>query len=997
MTVAQALHWFDRPKFYAEVCRVARERGLLAVWSYGLARITPEVDAEVEHLYGPILGPYWPAERRIVEEGYATIEFPFGELTPPAFAMTARWNFDELFGYLGTWSSAVRYAEHRGATRWSLCGANCWRPGATSSKHARSSGPCGCEWVTSTERAAAAGRLFPDPFPISGTSMVSVDEALAIGTSRHQAGQFGEAERIYRQILAVEPDHPHALHQLGILAMQHKQFAAATELFEQAIRGNRLYAPFHANLGEAFRHLHRHAEAIACYRAAVKLEPNLMQAHMMLGNVLRLERQLDESVAELREALRIQPESVEARTQLGHTLLEQQKWSDAQRCYERALRGEPRSALAHFNLGNLLQATGRLAEAETLYCQALELDPRFVNAHNNLGTILKAREAYAEAKAHYQQAIEIKPDCAAAHANLGAIYYAEQEIDKAADSYRAALAVEPTMVLARLNLGTMLVRQSRSDEALECFEEVLRVEPDNALAYCGVANVYQVKGRLQDAITYCQHALRIEPGNFEAYSNMGVAWSELGHRDEGIECCRKALELNPLFAPAHGNLAGSLQALGQLDEAIDHYRRAVALAPEDAAGHSNLLYCLNYHPGYDAETLYREHIAWAARHAEPLTAVSPPHTNDRNPDRRLRVGYVSPHFNRHAVNFFSEPILASHDHDRFEVFCYSNVRSPDETTDRLRGYADGWRDTLVLNDEQLAAQVRSDQIDILVDLTGHIAGGQRLLAFARKPAPVQVTYIGYQNTTGMRAMDYRLTDEHSDPPGKTEHLHSEQLVRLPRSFFCYLPSSDAPTVNPPPALERGYVTFGSMNNFSKITPQVLETWARILHRVSGSRLLIRADMTPWLREHLTRTFSQWGIDAARLELVNRVIRADYLELIRGLDIALDPFPFNGHTTTCDCFWQGVPVVSLAGETYVSRFGSSAMVTLGLEELIVRSPDEYVEVAAQLAADAPRRQQLRDALRTRMAASPILDFTGFTRNLEAEYRRMWHRWCAAPSR
>ena len=260
---------------------------------------------------------------------------------------------------------------------------------------------------------------------------------------------------------------------------------------------------------------------------------------------------------------------------------------------------------------------------------------------------------------------------------------------------------------------------------------------------------------------------------------------------------------------------------------------------------------------------------------------------------------------------------------------------------------------------------------------------------------MQVTYIGYQNTTGMTAMDYRLTDEHSDPPGTTEHLHTERLVRLPRSFFCYLPSADAPPVNPPPALERGYVTFGSMNNYSKINPLVLETWARVLHRVPGSRLLIRADMTPWLREHLKQTFGDLGIDAQRLELVNRVHRLDYMEMIRGLDIAFDPFPFNGHTTTCDCFWQGVPVVTLMGETYVSRFGSSAMVTLGLDELIARTPGEYVEIAVGLAGDAPRRQQLRDTLRQRMAASPLLDFQGFTRNLEAEYRQMWHRWCAVP--
>jgi predicted O-linked N-acetylglucosamine transferase (SPINDLY family) len=401
---------------------------------------------------------------------------------------------------------------------------------------------------------------------------------------------------------------------------------------------------------------------------------------------------------------------------------------------------------------------------------------------------------------------------------------------------------------------------------------------------------------------------------------------------------------------------------------------------------------LNYDPAYDSPTIFAEHRAWGARHADPLTAQAPLRANDRTPDRRLRVGYVSSHFLAHAVNFFVEPILASHDHRHFEVFCYSNVAQQDATTQRLRSYADTWRSIVGLSDRETSDLARDDRIDILVDLAGHI-GGTRLLVFAHKPAPVQVTYIGYQNTTGMLAMDYRLTDDYSDPPGATDEFYTEKLVRLPRIFFCYMPSNDAPAVSQPPVLENGVVTFGSFNNITKVTPQVLEAWARILVRVPNSRLILLADMAESLKSYLISTFENYGVSRERLELADRRPREGYLELIQRADIALDPFPFNGHTTTCDALWQGVPVVTLSGGSYVSRFGGSGLATLGLNDLIAADVQHYIEIASGLASDSSRLQHLRATLRERMAASPLMDFTGFTRNLEAEYRKMWIDWCA----
>ena len=792
--------------------------------------------------------------------------------------------------------------------------------------------------------------------------MTSLAEAFDIATRHHQAGQLADAEKIYRQILQHEPSHPHALHRLGIIALQIGKPEAALDLLQRAIQLNQADAQFFVDLGEAHRLLERPADAIECYAAALRLEPNLVRARVLLGALLRVQGRHEESAVCIRRALQIEPNNSEAITQLGQTLQAQDKLPEAEACYRRVVVAKPGSAAARFNLANCLQAAGDAMQAATVYREAIAIDAGFVDAHNNLGAILKEQGQLNLAAEHYRMAIRLKDDCAAAHANLGAIHYAWSQFHEAEACYRRALQVDPRISIARQNLGSILIKQGRFDEACSCFQELLRTDPQCAGAYAGLGNVMQLQERLSDAIAYYEQVLLITPGDAETYSNMGVAWSERGDRDEGIRCCLKAIELDPSHISAHVNLATSYKGLGRLDEAIVHFRKALELDPASAESHSSLLYSLNYHPAYEPAALFAEHRAWGQRHADPLTAASPPHVLDRALERRLRVGYVSPHFKSHAVNFFSEPILADHDHERFEIFCYSDVELPDETTRRLQGYADQWRAIAWQSDQRVADQIRADRIDILVDLTGHISGGKRLLVFARKPAPIQVTYIGYQNTTGMLAMDYRLTDAYSDPPGTTECWHTETLVRLPNTFFCYLPTSDAPPIVPPPAVAQGHVTFGSINNYAKITPEVLSAWAEILRRVPQSRLLVRADMTPWLTEHLRATFGELGIEPERLELVNRLPRAQYLELINRLDIALDPFPFNGHTTTCDCLWQGVPVVTKSGATYVTRFGGSALATLGLQELIATSTEQYIDIAVQLAGDPQRLQALRETLR-----------------------------------
>jgi protein O-GlcNAc transferase len=699
-------------------------------------------------------------------------------------------------------------------------------------------------------------------------------------------------------------------------------------------------------------------EAEALYRQILQVEPQHADALCLLGRIEHQNGRQEQAVELFNQAIAISGAEPMFHNNLGQALRDQGKLDEAAAAYREALRLKPDYSQALCNLAIVMQGQGDLVQAESLFREAVRLSPDLAAPYNNLGTLLRHQDRWSEAKTCYQTAIRLQPDLAVAYNNLGNVFRHEKLLSEAIEAYQNGVRLAPEYATAHFNLGVALRQRGQFAEALREFQDVVRIEPDN----------------------------------FEAFTNLGLLWNVLGHAEEAIAACRKAIELNARNDIALCNLGVFLMLQGQLDDALEYYRTAIELAPEKAGQHGNLLYLLNYHPAYSPAAVFAEHRAWAARHADPLTARSAPHANDRTPDRRLRVGYVSPNFREHAVNYFSEPILASHDHAGCEVFCYSDVRHADDTTSRLRGYADQWRDIVDRGDQEVSEIIRRDQIDILVDLTGHISNN-RLLVFARKPAPVQVTYLGYQNTTGMAAMDYRLTDAWSDPPGITDEFYTEALIRLPRSFFCYQSSADAPAVSSLPALANGFVTFGSFNSFAKVTPEVLSVWATILLAVPQSHLVLLAPLTERLRERVSSSFERRGVSAERLELCDRQSHKEFLELIERVDIALDPFPFNGHTTTCDALWQGVPVVMVAGQTYASRFGSSALVNLGLNDLVGNTHEQYVQIAVQMTRDLAKLARLRANLRPLMADSPLVDFQGFTRHLEKTYRQMWTRWCA----
>lgn len=540
-------------------------------------------------------------------------------------------------------------------------------------------------------------------------------------------------------------------------------------------------------------------------------------------------------------------------------------------------------------------------------------------------------------------------------------------------------------------LANNLLLQSKAAEAVTLLRQVIAARPGYAEAYYTLAIAACTLGQHDLAVEHWTRALDLKPDFFAAAVNLANMLGQKDRPDDAEFWYRRAVEMQPDFAEVHYNLANLLHSDGRLDEAIAGYRRAIALKPEFVAAHSGLIYSLNFHPGYDSAEVFKAHLEWAQRHAEPLTKRAPAHANDATPARRLRIGYASPNFRDHAVTYFFESVLQCHDAERFQVFCYSDVMREDSYTRRLKQACAQWRDSSRLSDEELAALVRRDEIDILVDLSGHTER-HRLLVFARKPAPIQVTWNGYANTTGMSAMDYRITDSVADPPGMTDHLHTEELVRLPDIYMVFRPPDDSPAVSDSPAAQAGYITFGSFNALPKITPRVMLIWSRILLAVPAARLIMAAVPSGRIRRRILEEFAANHVDGARVELHGKLPAHDFLALHRRADIALDPFPFSGTTTTCFTLWMGVPIVSLAGNSHVSRVTASMLTATGLASLVAVSEQQYVAIATGLAADPERMKSLRRTLRQRMLGSPLTDARLFTPRLEHAYREMWVKWC-----
>ena len=739
----------------------------------------------------------------------------------------------------------------------------------------------------------------------------------------------------------------------------------------------------------------RFAEAESRYREVLQRNPDHALALHLLGVLASETRRLEWAAQLIARAISLKPDYAQAHTDLGSVLLGIGQIESAIGAHRRAIELQPNSVEAHNNLGNALEAAGRKEEAIAAYREALRLNPQSAAVIMNLGRILEATGRAAEALVTYQTLVRLAPGDSAAHVHLGNAFQLSGNLGDAVKAYRAALQLDSSDPATHYNLARALHARGGFDEAIAAYRRTISLLPGHAPSYHNLGDSLQAAGRIAEAISAYGQALQLEPQNADSYNNLGNALASSGRLDEAIAAFEKALQLKPGHAAAWHNLGNSYRDQARLELAVNCYRKAVSLAPESAEIRSTLLHALLFEPTCSSVQLLAECVEWDRRHAQPLKAEIKAHRNERRLDRPLRIGYVSPDFREHSTGRNLLPLIREHDRARFKVYCYSDVSRQDAVTAQYRSFADYWRSGMGVTHEGLAEIIREDQIDILVDMTMHM-GGNRLLTFARKPAPIQVTFGAYPSGTGLEAIDYRFTDPYLDPEGATDGDYREKSVRLPFSYWCY--DQSAMTVGMPEleltelsALKADNVTFGCLNNFCKVNDDVLRIWAAALNAVGGSRLILLAPEGA-CREAVLDLMKKEGIARERLEFVARLSRADYLRTYHRIDLCLDTVPYNGHTTSLDATWMGVPTITLIGQTVVGRAGYSQLSNLGLSEYATRTTDEFTRVTVKLAKDLDRLAALRGSLRERLRNSPVGDAIGFTRAVEAAYEKMWREWC-----
>jgi protein O-GlcNAc transferase len=737
----------------------------------------------------------------------------------------------------------------------------------------------------------------------------------------------------------------------------------------------------------------RLSDAATMYRQVLTRDPENPDALQLLGVVALQSGNATQALELIRRALARRPTDGQAYYNLGNA---QQALGDAEGAlasFRKAVGLAPQMAEAHGNLGTLLAMRGQLDEAIVRLREAVRRAPRYLQGWSSLGNALRETGELAEAIECYRTALRLSASFMPAQFGLGLALAQSGRSEEAERAYLAAAKLAPDNLDIWNNLGTLYRVMQRRDEALDAFQRVVALNPRFAPGHYNIGLVLADLGRAVEAEAAHRQAIALDPSFAQAHDSLGLALQGQERLGEAVDSYRRALALRPGYAVATTNLATALQAQGRLDEAIEALRGVLAANPTLAAAHSNLLMVLQYSPEQAGASLLRESQAWGKAHGSG--AAPRAHTNARDPERPLRIGYVSADFRAHSCAWFLEPLLAAHDQSRYIVACFFGAAHPDAVTDRFKRVASVWRETAGLSDAAFADLVAGEGIDILVDCTGHTAAS-RLPAFALKPAPVQVTWLGYPGTTGLPAIDYRLADAVADPPG-AEEFSSETLVRLPRGFLCYGPPASAPDVAPLPARKAGHVTFGSFNNPAKMNAGVIAAWASALAAVPGSRLVLKAKQfsDAATRALFLERLTAGGCEAGSVDLLAAVKGLDaHLAHYGRVDIALDPFPYNGTTTTCEALWMGVPVVTLCGERHASRVGASLLTRVGLEALIVGEVDGYVAAAVRLAGDLDHLAALRAGLRERMAASPLTDAARFARDMEDAYREMWRRYCSS---
>ncbi len=775
----------------------------------------------------------------------------------------------------------------------------------------------------------------------------------------HGEGRLAEAEALYERVLAVEPDHVEALHHLGTLDFKAGRHDIGEVRLRRALALRPNHIAVHVNLGRMLRSLDRIDEAVAAFRAALAIDRFVVPALVGLSDALLASGKAADAVEPGRRAVGLEPERAEAQNALGAALVATGQATEALQCLDRAVALAPSDATAHYNRGVALRALGRRSDAIAAYQRAVAEMPQFAEAHNNLGMLLNEAGEHRAALEHLRVAVRDAPGNAVVHNNL----------------------------------GTGLVHVGALAEALACFERAVELDPAYAEPLANIAGVLRLLGRLGPALESCRRALALQPDLADAYHNQGVILRDLGRFDEARRSIERAVELRPSSAEFRAVLGVLSNDYGAHREAIAHCRAAVELAPDDAGVYHKLLGVLPYDASLGPAQRFAIDRGFGRRFGDALDIGRDFSARSRDPERRLRLGYVTSDLRGdHPVARNLRPILAHRDRERFEVFLYPEVVTPDATSEDFRRLSDAWRPTLGLTDREVAAQIRADHVDLLVILAGRFDRNRPLVA-AYRPAPICVSFHD-PVTSGIEAVDYLIADPVLAPRHTAERF-VERPLRLP-SFYIHEALAQAPAVGPLPMGQGAPPTFGCFNNPAKLSDECLALWADVLRAVPRARLLLKFHNryeSAALRARIEAAFTASGLTSDRVEIIAREPDGfEHLEIYNRVDVALDSYPFTGSTTTFEALWMGAPVVTLAGASMISRWSASILRAIGLAELIADTRAAYVGTVAALVQDPVRLAALRATLRDRVAASPLCDGARRSRQLDRLYRAVWRRWC-----
>jgi protein O-GlcNAc transferase len=782
----------------------------------------------------------------------------------------------------------------------------------------------------------------------------------------------------------------------GMMLENREQQEEALKRYEEAIRLKPDLARAHFNRGNILLDKGDAAGALAAYAQAVKYKSDSASAHYNMCNAQLRLGNVPEAIVACRQAIALKPNFADAHVSLGMALGKLGEHREAISSYRRAVENRPGSAELYHTLGRVVLESGQTEEAIASFDAALALNPEYAQAHHSRGIALQGLGRFDEAVSSYRRAVGIHPGLMEAHSNLGSAFKELGNLDEAIASYVHALKINPASVETHHNLGLVFQERGQLEQAAACHQKALDIRADYAPAHNSLGSVLGQLGQYEKALEHFQRVIKSEPGNADGHLNVGITLAVMDQPQAAIASFRRALDIRPGHADTHVGLANALKDLGQFESALGSVRRALELDPHCALAHNNLLFIHNYLADQSAAVS----LADARRFGEMAAQLAPSCTEWLNPpdaERRLRVGFVSGDLREHPVGYFLEGVmqaLSSQASGRIELFAYSNHGDDDATSRRLQALCKGWHAVQRLSDDAFARRIQDDGIDILIDLSGHTAHN-RLPVFARKPAPVQATWLGYFATTGVAAIDYLIADPWTLAPDQEAHF-SEKIWRLPETRLCFTPPASDVDVGPLPALANRYVTFGSFNNLSKMNNAVVALWSQVLHAVPGSRLFLKYQQfgEASVRQSTCERFAAHGVAPDRLMFEGYVPRANYLSAYQRVDIALDPFPFPGGTTTVEGLWMGVPALTLAGEHFLARQGVGLLMNAGLPEWVAADLQDYVARAVAHANDLQALAALRSGLRQQVLASAIFDAPRFASHFETALRDMWRTWCAA---